>query len=916
MANTIILKKSATVGKVPLSSDLQIGELAVNLADQKLYSKNPSGTVVLVGSGGGGSGDVIGPSSATDNAITRYDGTTGKLIQNSTVTLDDSGNVTGLLSEQWDITNTPPAIVAGLEAWDDGNGTLEVGLKGGNVSYKYGQQEYALVYNGSGVTMTKGQVVYIVGAQGNRVDVRLALANEDSNSAGTIGLVAESIANGAEGFVQLSGTMFKLNTNGLTAGATIYLSPTTAGAYTTTKPQAPQHTVILGWIERVSTTVGSIFIKVDNGYELDELHNVKITSPASGDTLIYDAVQGLWVNNDITAGTGISVTNGAGTISIANTAPDQTVALTGAGTTTVTGTYPNFTITSADQYQGTVTSVSGTGTVSGLTLSGTVTGSGNLTLGGAITGFATSGANTDLTSVALTTGTISTTPSGTTDIVNKAYADSLAAGTNFHQACNYATTAALSPANTYNNGTSGVGATLTGNNNGTLTVDGYTFVSGDVGKRILVKNEAAGANNGVYTLTQAGTGSLPYILTRATDYDQVGTGVDEIAAGDLMLVLAGTANANTQWIQQTPAPITIGTTALTFIQFGNGTTYAAGTGLTLTGSTFSITNVGTANTYGSASQVPVFTTNAQGQVTAVTNTNIAIAGSAVTGDITGNAANVTGTVAVANGGTGQTTYTDGELLIGNSTGNTLAKSTLTAGSGISITNGAGSITIAASGGAGVTSVTGTSPVVSSGGTTPAISLAAAYGDTLNPYASKTANYVLAAPNGTAGVPTFRAIVAADIPTLNQNTTGTAGGLSATLAIGSGGTGQTAFTANYIHYGSFSTSANLTYNGTDFTCGGNVTAYSDERVKTNWRNLPVDFIDQLVNVKHGIYDRTDNGITQVGVGAQSLQTVLEQAVIEGEDGRLSVSYGNAALVAVIELSKRVLELEKLLKAKGE
>lgn len=74
----------------------------------------------------------------------------------------------------------------------------------------------------------------------------------------------------------------------------------------------------------------------------------------------------------------------------------------------------------------------------------------------------------------------------------------------------------------------------------------------------------------------------------------------------------------------------------------------------------------------------------------------------------------------------------------------------------------------------VTSVTGTSPVASTGGTTPAISLASGYGDTQNPYASKTANYVLAAPNGLAGVPTFRALVAADIPTLNQNTTGSSG----------------------------------------------------------------------------------------------------------------------------------------------
>lgn len=96
----------------------------------------------------------------------------------------------------------------------------------------------------------------------------------------------------------------------------------------------------------------------------------------------------------------------------------------------------------------------------------------------------------------------------------------------------------------------------------------------------------------------------------------------------------------------------------------------------------------------------------------------------------------------------------------------------------------------------VTSVTGTSPVVSSGGTTPAISLASGYGDTQNPYASKTANWFLAAPNGSAGAPTFRAIVAADIPTLNQNTTGTAANVTGVVAIANGGTGQTTQTAAF------------------------------------------------------------------------------------------------------------------------
>jgi hypothetical protein len=93
----------------------------------------------------------------------------------------------------------------------------------------------------------------------------------------------------------------------------------------------------------------------------------------------------------------------------------------------------------------------------------------------------------------------------------------------------------------------------------------------------------------------------------------------------------------------------------------------------------------------------------------------------------------------------------------------------------------------------VTSVSGTSPVASSGGATPAISLSSAYGDTLNPYAVKTAKYFLAAPNGADGVPVFRLIVASDIPTLNQNTTGTASNVTGTVAVANGGTGGTTAT---------------------------------------------------------------------------------------------------------------------------
>jgi hypothetical protein len=97
-----------------------------------------------------------------------------------------------------------------------------------------------------------------------------------------------------------------------------------------------------------------------------------------------------------------------------------------------------------------------------------------------------------------------------------------------------------------------------------------------------------------------------------------------------------------------------------------------------------------------------------------------------------------------------------------------------------------------------------------------------------------------------------------------------------------------------------------------TLKNNITAFSDERVKTNWRDLPEDFIDNLAEVKHGIYDRIDQESTQVGVSAQSLRPIMEHAVMENENGELSVAYGNAALVACVKLAQRLLESEKQIK----
>ena len=150
-----------------------------------------------------------------------------------------------------------------------------------------------------------------------------------------------------------------------------------------------------------------------------------------------------------------------------------------------------------------------------------------------------------------------------TAIVNINTLNAAVNGLNAQIPVQYATTANLSV--TYSNGTLGVGANLTATTNGVLSIDGSSPTET---QRILVKDQTANAQNGIYTVTVVGTAGTPFILTRSTDYDQSA----EMNAGDGFYVELGTANKNTTWVQQTPAPITVGTTAITFLQFGTTST--------------------------------------------------------------------------------------------------------------------------------------------------------------------------------------------------------------------------------------------------------------------------------------------------------------------------------------------------------
>lgn len=361
MANTIKVKRSSVAGKVPTTGDLELGEIAINTYDGKMYFEKNDGTASVVQVG-----DVVGAASATDNALVRFDGTTGKLIQNSTVSLDDNGNLSNVNAIGFDTTPGTLPTAAGSMFWDSGDGTPSIILNA-NTSLQLGQENIALVYNGTGSTIPKGSVVAVSGAQGQRPSVVLADADSEALSAPTLGVTAEAIANGAEGFVCTFGLVRNIDTSGFTAGLPIYLSQT-AGAFTQTRPSAPAHTVALGWVIKVNASSGEVFININNGWELDELHNVLITSPASGNTLIYDASVGVWKNANLTDGTGITITEGAGSITITNSGVTSAVAGTGISVSGATGAV-TITNTGVTSVTGTASQITVSASTGGVTIS-------------------------------------------------------------------------------------------------------------------------------------------------------------------------------------------------------------------------------------------------------------------------------------------------------------------------------------------------------------------------------------------------------------------------------------------------------------------------------------------------------------------------------------------------------------------
>ena len=351
-----------------------------------------STTGVITNSSPSLGGDVVGPSSATDNAIARFDTTTGKLIQNSVVTINDTGAVVGVTSELF-TPDGSPTYAEGKVFYNSTDKTLCYYNDNSQMTVNIGQENIVRVRNQTGADLTNGTVVYINGATGNTPTIAKAIATSFS-TADVIGVLTTDIANNDFGYATTTGLVNGLDLSAFADGDPVFLSATTAGAFTTTEPSAPNYSIQVGVVLRANPSVGTLLVAIQV-ISTENIHIVGTITPSQGGTgqttytngqlLIGNTTGNTLTKATLTAGTAIGITNGSGSITVTNTAPDQTVAISSGTGISVTGTYPNFTVTNtAPSSGGTVTSVSGTGTVNGLTLTGTVTSSGSLTLGGTL----------------------------------------------------------------------------------------------------------------------------------------------------------------------------------------------------------------------------------------------------------------------------------------------------------------------------------------------------------------------------------------------------------------------------------------------------------------------------------------------------------------------------------------------------
>jgi len=231
------------------------------------------------------------------------------------------GSITGTLSSQTDLQTALDSKM-NIATYDtDVDGVVDSA-----------ERIQIVVRNSTGITLTKGQIVYLSGATGNRPNAVLAQADTEATSSKTIGMVIADIPNNTDGQIAVNGTLHDIDTSAFSAGDTLWLSATTAGGMVAnTPPSEPNHSVFIGYVARAHPTLGRVVLAIQNGYELDELHGVKITSVANNDILKYNSSNGLWENSNALSTKEDTITGAATTITSSNLTPSRALVSNGGG---------------------------------------------------------------------------------------------------------------------------------------------------------------------------------------------------------------------------------------------------------------------------------------------------------------------------------------------------------------------------------------------------------------------------------------------------------------------------------------------------------------------------------------------------------------------------------------------------------
>jgi hypothetical protein len=483
----------------------------------------------------------------------------------------------------------------------------------------------------------------------------------------------------------------------------------------------------------------------------------------------------------------------------------------------------------------------------------------------------------------------------------KQYVDTLvASGIHFHQPVRVENPANLNA--TYNNGTAGVGATLT--NAGAqvaLVVDGVTVATND---RVLVYEQTDQTQNGIYVVTDTGSGSTNWVLTRSDDADTyVINSANGLSEGSTVFVQQGTTGAGETYTCNTSGVITFGTTAISFAQISSAQVYSAGSGLALTGTVFSNT---------APDQTVVLT---QGGATTITGTypNFTITSTDTT-YTAGGGIGLAGTTFSVAAGSGLTQDTDGLSHADTSSQASIDNSGATFVQDINLdgfghVTGATSVTVTPSligapqnNGTGATgtwniSVTGNAATASN-----TSSISNAVGGT---YTWTGAQYFQSNQNTATG----------SSPPLQAYSTGGAGAIMSFHRAGSYAINMGLDSDNVFRIGGWSAGANrlqMDMSG-NLTMAGNVTAYSDARLKEDLKPIP-DALDKVLNLTGYTFTRTDSGERQTGVIAQDVQKVLPEAVIDSGE-HLAVAYGNMVGLLIEAIKQQQAQIDEL-KAKLE